>query len=75
VWTWDRPDADPPLGVTAARTLEVGATEITYRFTQMDSQSVWFGTGSIPVASTLGAFGFGVAPITLSQQTHTVMGA
>lgn len=69
VWTSNRPDADAPLGVTGARTLDAGATEITYRFTQMNSQSVWFGTDSISVATTYAA-GFAVAPMTLSQQTH-----
>jgi hypothetical protein len=75
VWTSNRPDADAPFGVTGARTLDLGETEITYRFTQMNSQSIWFGTDSVSAAVTLGSFGFGVAPVTLSRQTHTVMGA
>jgi len=49
VWTLNRPDADAPLGVTGARTLEAGALEISYRFTQMNSQGVWRGSDSLPL--------------------------
>lgn len=70
VWTSMRPDAEAPLGVTGARTLDLGATEITYRFTQMNSRGVWFVNDSLPLATTLQLYQ--VAPLTLSNQTHSV---
>ncbi|MDH3205649.1 MAG: hypothetical protein OEO79_03515 [Gemmatimonadota bacterium] len=73
VWSSNRPDADAPLGVTGARTLDLGTTEITYRFTQMNSRGVWFATDSLPLATTLQLYQ--VAPLTLSKQTHSVMAA
>lgn len=72
-WTSNRPDAHAPLGVTADRTLDLGQIELTYRFTQMNSRGVWFVTDSLPLATTLQLYQ--VAPLTLSDQTHTVMGA
>ena len=71
VWTSARPDADAPLGVTGARTLDLGATEITYKFTQMNSRGVWYATDSLPLATTLQLYQ--VVPLTLSRQTHSVI--
>jgi hypothetical protein len=71
VWTSSRPDADAPLGVIGARTLDMGATEIMYRFTQMNSRGVWFATDSLPLATTLQLYQ--VAPLTMSKQTHSVI--
>lgn len=73
VWTLDRPDAHAPLGVDGARTQEMGAIELTYRFTQLNSRGVWFLTDELPLAQTLQLYQ--VAPLTLSKQTHTFMGA
>jgi hypothetical protein len=70
VWTSNRPDAEAPLGVTGARTLDLGTTEITYRFSQMNSRGVWFSTDSLPLATTLQLYQ--VAPLTLSQQQHSI---
>jgi hypothetical protein len=71
VWTGGRPDADAPLGVLGARTLDLGVIEVGYRFTQMNSRGVWFATDSLPLATTLQLYT--VAPLTLSQQTHTAI--
>jgi hypothetical protein len=68
VWTGDRPDADAPLGVVGARTLDLGVIEVGYRFSQTNSRGVWFSTDSLPLATTLQLYN--VAPLTLSQQTH-----
>ena len=73
VGTSNRPDAHAPLGVSGERTLDLSAVEITYKFTQMNSQGVWFRTDSLPLSQTLQLYQ--VAPLTLSKQTHTVMGA
>jgi hypothetical protein len=73
VWTSNRPDSHAPLGVDDTRTLEVAALEVTYKFTQMNSQGVWFSNDSLPLAQTLQLYQ--VAPLTLSRQTHSVMGA
>jgi hypothetical protein len=68
MWTGDRPDADAPLGVFGARTLDLGVMEIGYRFAQTNSRGVWFANDSLPLATTLQLYP--VAPLTLSQQTH-----
>lgn len=73
VWTSNRPDAHAPLGVTGERTLDLGATEVTYTFTQMNSQGVWFRTDSLNLAQTLQLYQ--VAPLTMSKQTHMVSAA
>ena len=70
VWTSDRPDADAPLGVVGARTLDLGEFEIGYRFSQFNSQGLWFMTDSIPLADR-DTLGYAVLPRSLSQQTHT----
>jgi len=69
VWMGDRPDADAPLGVIGSRTLDLGVMEVGYRFTQFNSRGNWFSTDSLPLATTLQLYD--VAPLTLSQQTHT----
>lgn len=71
VWSSDRPDADAPLGVIGARTLDANSTDISYRFSQFNSRGVWFAKDSLPLATTLQLYD--TAPLTLSQQTHTVM--
>lgn len=68
MWTGDRPDADAPLGVIGARTLDMGVMEVGYRFSQTNSRGVWFANDSLPLATTLQLYP--VAPLTLSQQTH-----
>lgn len=73
VWTSDRPDGHAPLGVDGTRTLDVGAIELTYKFSQMNSRGVWFANDSLPLAQTLQLYQ--VAPLTLSEQTHSIMGA
>lgn len=71
VWMGDRADADAPLGVVVAKTLELGVMEVGYRFSQTNSRGVWFATDSLPLATTLQLYS--VAPLTLSQQTHTAL--
>lgn len=73
VWRLDRPDAEAPLGVTGARTLEAGAFELSYRFTQMNNQGVWLDTDTVPIGETLQDYQ--VAPTSLMRQTHSVMAA
>ncbi len=73
VWSSDRPDAHAPIGVTGVRTLELGDIEFSYRFSQDNSRGVWFLTDSLPLAQTLQLYQ--IAPLTLSKQTHTVMGS
>ena len=68
-WTDFRPDSDAPLGVVGARTLDLGVIEVGYRFSQINSRGVWFATDSLPLATTLQLYP--VAPLTLSQQTHS----
>ncbi len=71
VWTGDRPDADAPLGVIGARNLDLGVIEVGYRFSQTNSRGVWFEKDSLPLATTLQLYS--VAPLTLSQQTHSAI--
>jgi hypothetical protein len=71
VWTGDRPDADAPLGVIGARTLDMGVMEVGYRFSQTNSRGVWFANDSLPLATTLQLYP--VVPLTLSQQTHSAI--
>jgi hypothetical protein len=71
VWTGNRPDADAPLGVIGAQTLDLGVIEVGYRFTQLNSRGVWFSTDSLPLATALQLYD--VVPLTLSQQTHTAL--
>ncbi len=74
VWTSaGRPDAEAPIGVLGARTLEMGELQIAYRFSQQNSRGVWFGTDSLPLATTLQLYP--VVPLTLSNITHSVTGA
>ena len=73
VWTSGRPDSQAPIGVVGARTLDAGALELTYRFNQMNSRGVWFSTDSLPLATTLQLYT--VAPLTLSNITHSVTGS
>ena len=40
VWTSKRPDGHAPIGMTGARTLEGGAVEFSYRFSQLNSKGV-----------------------------------
>ena len=69
MWTGERPDADAPLGVIGARTLDLGVIEVGYRFAQTNSRGVWFANDSLPLATTLQLYA--VAPLALSQQTHS----
>lgn len=74
VWTSaGRPDAEAPIGVFGARTLEMGELQLTYRFSQQNSRGVWFGTDSLPLATTLQLYT--VVPLTLSNITHSVTGS
>jgi hypothetical protein len=74
VWTSaGRPDAEAPIGVLGARTLEMGELQLTYRFSQQNSRGVWFGTDSLPLATTLQLYT--VAPLALSNITHSVTGS
>lgn len=71
MWTGDRPDADAPLGVLGSRTLDLGVMEVGYRFSQTNSRGVWFAHDSLPLATTLQLYA--VAPLSLSQQTHSAV--
>lgn len=71
MWTGERPDSDAPLGVIGARTLDMGVMEVGYRFSQTNSRGVWFANDSLPLATTLQLYP--VAPLTLSQQTHSAI--
>lgn len=73
VWTAGRPDSDAPIGVSGARTLDAGAIELTYRYTQMNSRGTWFSKDSLPVATTLQLYT--VAPLELSDITHSITAA
>jgi hypothetical protein len=73
VWASGRPDSEAPIGVQGARTLDAGALEFTYRFSQQNSRGVWFSTDSLPLATTLQLYT--VAPLTLSNITHSVTGS
>jgi hypothetical protein len=73
MWTSNRPDGDAPIGVTDARAIEMGALELTYRFSQMNSRGVWFATDSLPLATTLQLYSD--APLTMTHQTHSVIAA
>ena len=44
MWTDDRPDAVPPLGVFAARTLPAGALELTALYSKLDQAGIRFGS-------------------------------
>ena len=70
VWSSDRPDAQPPLGVTAAHMLESGRFQLGYRFSKMNYKGVWFENDSIPLDETLELYP--VAPLTLENLTHEV---
>jgi hypothetical protein len=70
VWTSGRPDSEAPIGVLAFQTLEAGALQLTYRFSQLSSRGVWFDTDSLPLATTLQLYT--VAPLKLSNITHSV---
>lgn len=72
-WTSGRPDSDAPIGVFGARTLDAGALEFTYRYTQMNLRGVWFSKDSLPLATTLQLYT--VAPLELSNITHSVTAA
>lgn len=69
VWTGDRADGDAPVGVFASKTLELGVMEVGYRFSQTNSRGVWFANDSLPLATTLQLYS--VAPLSLSEQTHS----
>ena len=73
VWTTARPDADAPIGVYGARTLDAPAIELTYRYSQQNLQGVWFATDSIPLATALQLYP--TAPLALSNITHSVTGS
>jgi len=68
VWTGGRADADAPLGVIGARTLEQGTIEVGYRFDQVNSLGVWFSKDSVPLETTLQLYT--VAPLEMSRQAH-----
>ena len=70
IWTSKRPDGHAPIGMRDARTLETGAIELSYRFTQLNSKGIWFDNDSIPIESTLDFYE--QAPLTLADQTHNV---
>ena len=68
VWTSKRPDGHAPIGMRGGRTLESGAIEFSYRFSQLNSKGVWLANDSLPLATTLEFYD--QAPLTLSNQTH-----
>ncbi len=70
VWTSKRPDGHAPIGMSGARTLERGALQFTYRFSQLNSKGVWLDNDSIPLATTLDFYD--QAPLTLTNQTHSL---
>lgn len=70
VWTSKRPDGRAPVGMSGARTLEAGALEFSYRFSQLNSKGIWLGSDSIPLETTLEFYD--QAPLTLTNQTHNV---
>jgi hypothetical protein len=71
-WTWsaNRPDANATIGVIGARTLAATELEITYRFEQLNSQGVWFGSDSLNLETTLDVYDD--APLNLSDIRHHV---
>jgi len=73
VWSAGRPDSEAPIGVYGAKTLDAGALELTYRYSQMNSRGVWYLQDSLPLATTLQLYT--VAPLTLSNITHSVTGS
>jgi hypothetical protein len=73
VWTSGRPDSEAPIGVLGAATVEAGQLQLTYRYNQQNYRGVWFATDSLPLATTLQLYT--VAPLALSNITHSVTGA
>ena len=69
MWTSKRPDGHAPIGVIGGRTLERSAVEFSYRFTQLNSQGVWFANDSLSTEFTLELYE--VAPLALTNQTHS----
>jgi hypothetical protein len=70
VWSSRRPDAQPPLGVTAGRTLDEGEIELRYRFERVNFRGVWLDSDSLPLDVVLEDYP--VAPLTLENTTHYV---
>lgn len=70
VWSSKRPDGQAPLGVFAARTLEQGEVEFTYRFSQLNSVGIWFDTQPLSFED-LADF-YAAVPLSLRNRTHAV---
>lgn len=68
-WTSSRPDGHAPVGVVGDRLLSLGSVEFGYRFSNLNSQGVWFGTDSLTLDETLEFYD--VAPLALTNQTHS----
>ena len=68
VWSSKRPDGHAPIGVTNGRTLERGAVEFSYRYSQLSSRGVWLENDSLALETTLEFYE--VAPLTLTNRTH-----
>ena len=71
VWSSTRPDAQAPIGVNAARLLDAGQFQFTYRFNQLDSKGVWLQTDSLTLDDWLEFYP--VVPLTLKNMTHEVV--
>ena len=55
-WTSDRPDANAPMGVFGARTLEEGEIEIGYRYYQTNWEKMYNGTDTTSSADLLNTY-------------------
>jgi len=71
VWSSNRPDAQAPIGMNAARLLDAGQIQFTYRFNQLDLKGVWVTTDSLTLDDWLEFYP--VVPLTLKNMTHEVV--
>ncbi len=69
-WSSRRPDAEAPLGVREARTLDAGELEITYRYRQLNSKGIWLQGDSLPLNIAL--LSYPIVPTSRVDQRHMV---
>jgi hypothetical protein len=67
-WSSKRPDAQAPFGVLGGRTLELGEFEVSYRFSQLNSDGMWYQDVLLP--PDFWADYYQVTPIFMRAQTH-----
>lgn len=55
-WSSERPDANAPMGVFGARTMERGEVQVSYRYYQSNWQGVYFRTDSLALTDVLNLY-------------------